>query len=171
MTALLMTHTQNSKTGTCVLDLFEGSPLTTQAQLELIRDSWNTNVMPSLGSSTSLTSVTLLGDIPTSVFGSTGGGRGSSTAINTSFLVDKNPDSGRRGRMFIPGVPEEDCDSAGVIPALRVTNMTDGLNAWLADLNAQTMQLRIARSDGSFSLIESFAVQNVAATQRRRLRR
>lgn len=109
-------------------------------------------------------------------------------------LVTKNTASGGRrgkGRAFFPGmVGEADVDASGVVTAARVTSLQTSFNAWWQDLTDDAIPpyllhdhsydwvieggqpKRVPNDDPvpAPTLIESFSVASVVATQRRRQR-
>lgn len=107
----------------------------------------------------------------------TGTGTGTPLTPNTSVLVKKLTNRGGRkgrGRMFVPGqgVSEIDVDENGVIATSDLAAMQLEWGDFYTAMNAGSCPPYLLHSDGSTpDPITSFQVQQVVATQRRRLRR
>lgn len=99
-------------------------------------------------------------------------------APNTAFLITKHTDFGGRagkGRLYLPGVPEQAISSTGAIDALTVTALTTAWNDLDAELTAAELFPYLLHGAGSPltspSPITSWTCESLAATQRRRMRR
>lgn len=98
---------------------------------------------------------------------------------NCAFLVKKRTAFGgrqNRGRMYIPGCPQESVDASGVLTAGKVASIAGKLNTWLDAINghAHVDTAVVLHGPGTFSPtptpITSLTVDARIATQRRRLR-
>ncbi len=101
---------------------------------------------------------------------------------NSAFLIHKRTSfAGKtgRGRMYIPGVAEQRADNTGVLTATTISGLNVRLEAWRAALvgDASILSMVILHdSIGAGAVLPPYAVSslnvdNVIATQRRRLRR
>lgn len=105
----------------------------------------------------------------------TGGLTGNGLLPNTAILVQKVTALGgrrNRGRMYWPGLREEDVDSSGNIDGATTTAWSGAMGDLFADLTAGGMPPVVLHSDGGAPTpITTFNVLSIAATQRNRLRR
>jgi hypothetical protein len=108
-------------------------------------------------------------------FTSTGG---SGVGPNTAWLVQKlTNDGGRagRGRAYVPGVPESSCGESGNLLNVDVAFLQTDFDQFQASIEGNDLFGVVLHAAGSPleipSLITSFQVDDIAATQRRRLRR
>lgn len=97
--------------------------------------------------------------------------------INTAILVRKNtPLGGRknRGRMFVPpfNVGQQQVDQSGTLEPTLVTNLQTAWSGFRSVVQTATIEPTLFHShpDDAPTHITSFAVQGLAATQRRRMR-
>jgi len=159
------------KTAVNTFDIFHALG-SNAAALAVVGDAWDDNVVPELPVEFIFKDAVLTGPTPVSVsYNTPGGWGGNGQSINSCYLIDKNMDSGRRGRVFLAGVREDEVLPSGALVAAAAPRMTAAMDAFLAQVNAGSVELRIERADGSFSTIESFSCQGTIATQRRRMRR
>lgn len=110
-----------------------------------------------------------------------GGQAGPWPPQNVALLVRKNTGGvvgQRSGRMYVPGcIRESDVGDTGVIVGASLTALQTAFDNWFAALVALDLEPAVLRSitpsnpGGTPSDISSFAVDQVVATQRRRLRR
>lgn len=115
-------------------------------------------------------------DVTSSRLGALGG---SAIAQNTAVLVRKNTGLGgrrNRGRMFLPGVTVSFVAANGTITAANVTTLQTAVNllhspALFAASNVDAMALFHETPPTTPTIVNSLDVQNLVATQRRRLRR
>jgi hypothetical protein len=107
-----------------------------------------------------------------------GGQATSSAAPNTAVLLHKNTALGGRagrGRLYVPGVPENSIDDAGVLAGAYVTARQAEWTSWLLLLS--TIDLPCVVLHGANSPISTptpltaLTLDGTVATQRRRLRR
>lgn len=102
---------------------------------------------------------------------------------NTAYLIRKRTDLGGRrgrGRMYLPGVLENDVDSVGGLSTTITVPLQAGFDAWYDDLTAMVggrlyPPVVLHRSEGIGAEppptpVTRFVVENKVATQRRRLR-
>lgn len=128
------------------------------------------------GTSTTLTQAGLpnVGESPTNIVGTNAG---DGVIVNTCLLVRKNTGIGgrkNRGRCFVPAYAENnaDIDSAGNVTGSHILAMQDLWSAFhtaLVGLDVPPWLLHSNPVDAP-TLITSFSVQSLAATQRRRMR-
>jgi len=125
-----------------------------------------------------VTVVNASGQFGTSSRQSAGSNPGNSAPSNTAWLVTKTPGVGgrrKRGRMFIPGIPEGDVDPGGFIVPGRVEDLQDQFDT-ISEALAEpspiaNWDLCVIHSNGTHSVFDTFQVEGQVATQRRRMRR
>lgn len=153
-------------------------------QAEIIRDAWQEWWVASMATALFFTGVRIKeGPNATGAaveIAATGQGGGTAGACppNVAVLVHKlTPYGGRtgRGRMYLPGIPEENVDSGGNISSSWLADRQSNLNSFWAELVAADLDPVLLHSEETAVsdpfVITSFAVQSKVATQRRRLRR
>lgn len=159
-----------------------GGTITDQA--EILRTAWSDEIMAAISDDAQLTGVHLkygpnaTGQAVLIPAATTGSDSGEAGAPNTAFLVRKvTGEGGRtgRGRFFIPGVPEGSINSGGVISGGKRELLQQNLDNFWDDLVANDLDPVLLHGEGVVAespyLITQFAVQERAATQRRRLRK
>lgn len=163
------------------LDLAEPDPEAVGTTCAL---AWVTNILPRQVSSIRLEDVLVkfgpnaTGPMATVGAGNTGGTSGESEAPQVALLVQKVTGAGGRtgrGRMFIPGVPTAEVNSAGQIIPTSVAAWTTALEDFRQDLLTAGLIPSLLHSPGSPITaplpITSFVVSGRSATQRKRNRR
>lgn len=105
-----------------------------------------------------------------------GGTAHTATTPNVSFLFHKQTGSGgraQRGRWYLPGVSEQDVDAVGVVAGSKLTELAANLTNYLAALSSNSWAPFILHTNPALapSAITQFTVANLAATQRRRMRK
>jgi hypothetical protein len=103
---------------------------------------------------------------------------GGAAAPNTSWLIRKITALGGhagRGRMYLPGVPEEDIDDNGNIVSASREALEGDVGSMMAALVLANLDPVLLHAEGSPistpTLITGWSVDTRVATQRRRLRR
>lgn len=102
---------------------------------------------------------------------------GSPATFNTAYLVRKNTLLGgraNRGRIFVPGVGENRVDGAGVLDGTFKTAAQGDLDDFLATTATHNVQMCVLHSTSAIPVLNavvSLTLQDVAATQRDRMRR
>jgi hypothetical protein len=149
---------------------------------EKVVDAWQTSdIMGPLSSSCATSALRIkLGpteDGPSYERAMSIGGLESSAAVppNTSALVRKFTARGGRkgrGRFFLPGLPEGNVTSGGIIDSGIVTALNDACATLLTELANNDVPMALLH-DGpeTPNLVSGLTVSDQAATQRRRLRR
>lgn len=154
--------------------------------------AWVDNILPSISDDYTLSHVTLyVGQdggpplvVDSTLSNSTGGLSNAPLPQNCAHLVRKRTDSsGRRGRgrLYIPGVPEGEVDSAGNLSTVYRDAMTTSANGLLTDLETgvaglpATPMVILHRSEGIGTEppptpVVTMVCETKIATQRRRLR-
>lgn len=116
--------------------------------------------------------------------GSVGGFAGVVTSPQVSYLVRKLSQRGGRrgrGRMYFPGVAEATVGEDGLVTSVRRDALQVAFNTFLADLAAITLPMYLLHDPsgpdvanptgpGAPDEVTSLVVDNLVATQRRRLR-
>lgn len=149
------------------------------------------NIMPQLNANYELQGVTCyIGqDAPSSLIATSSlpavaGSKGTDAVPqNTAYLVRKRTDlAGRRGRgrMYIPSVIDTEVDDQGRLTTASQLSWTTSLDNWMADLTTAVgarlyPPVVLHRSEGIGveplpTPVQSFVIDPVVATQRRRLR-
>jgi hypothetical protein len=101
---------------------------------------------------------------------------GNSLTQNTAYLIHKNTGQGgrrNRGRMFIPGVHQDNANSDGTLAPGVVPAWNIRLDDWLTNLQAYAwcIEVVLLHGDGGEpTIIQSLTMDQRVATQRRRLR-
>lgn len=94
---------------------------------------------------------------------------------NVAFLVRKITALGGRkqhGRMYLPGVSEQDVDNVGTVIASKITEITSNINGFLATASAANFFWTLLHNGTTAPTpITSYQVETTAATQRRRMRK
>lgn len=117
---------------------------------------------------------------PTGVYTSSGtGGVGTAQAPpNVAYLVRKNTSLGGRagrGRLFLPGPPEDQIQSSGLLVSGAISGVQADLDAWWAAMVADQLNPVVLHGSGSPlttpTVITSFTIDSRCATQRQRNRR
>jgi len=103
---------------------------------------------------------------------------GTAGTPNTAVLVSKNTAIGGRqgrGRMFLPGVQEDQVSGAGVIAPAVVAAIQSDVDLFFSELAVSDLFPMLLHDEAAPittpTLITSHTVQSTAATQRRRMRR
>lgn len=105
------------------------------------------------------------------VSGEAGTGETNALPATCALIVQKNTGSSVRGRMFLPGLAEADCDAGGRVGS-ELRGLVDGVfNARLADLEADGVLLKVVSETGagSATTITDFAARPTIAVLRNRL--
>lgn len=114
---------------------------------------------------------------PFAVWGAAVPGRASATTItpNVAYLINKSTALGgkaNRGRMYLPGAPEQDLNPDGTLGAGVAAAVNPDLMLWHADLAGNGTEMVVLHNGPSAPTPVTFLNLNPrAATQRRRLRR
>lgn len=147
----------------------------------LLHGHFADDIMPFLTNDVTLTETLMKAgpneDGPFTVFSdpTVGGIDATSFPPNTAILVEKRTALGgrkNRGRMYLPGVSEGLYDDAGDMGATSAGTWNTRLATWLASIESEVLQMVILHNDSSTpTVVTSLQVDQVAATQRRRLRR
>ena len=103
---------------------------------------------------------------------------GTAGTPNTAVLVSKNTALGGRqgrGRMFLPGVQEDQISAAGIIAPAVVAALQSDVETFFGDIAVSDLFAVLLHDEASPittpTPVTSFTVQSTAATQRRRMRR
>nr|CRY97485.1 hypothetical protein [uncultured prokaryote] len=114
---------------------------------------------------------------PSAVYADGVNGSSSDAALlpNSSILIRKVTFLGGRqgrGRVFVPGMSEEDVTASGYIESLSLAAHQTAADAWLAAVNDASVTMVLLHSDSLVPTeVTSLSVAQIIATQRRRLRR
>jgi hypothetical protein len=97
---------------------------------------------------------------------------------NTSVLISKVTNQGGRsgrGRMYWPGIREDQIDNGGMLNSGLLAGVQAGFDGFLADMATSGLQLVLEHGpDSPFGIpgvVSALPVSSKVATQRRRLRR
>lgn len=152
------------------------SPIVTDVA-EDVADSFSTAWAARLDNGFTITGCRVRDSVSVDEFAAntTGTRAGTELPCNCACLIRKRSSLvGRknRGRMFMPGLlPASDIGETGIIQSTLRTNIQNAANAWFTDMSTRGFDLAILHtSSTSPTLVSSLEVDNVIATQRRRLR-
>lgn len=161
-----------------------GNPGTPEDLANFAINQWDTYFAPSIVDGYVLTACLVKfgpdATGPSALVGTTVNGEapGDPAPPNLAYLVRKNTAFGGRagrGRMYIPGVPEEQVTGAGVLDGTWRANLEASLELSRADFDGVAYPWVLLHQPGSPisspTPITSVSVQSVCATQRQRLRR
>lgn len=148
------------------------------ADIGSLGNAWAPTVMGSMADVwkyTNFEARNALGSVFIQPHSTPGGTAHTPTTPQVTFLVKKETGLGGRrnhGRMYIPGVSEQDVDAVGVVAATKVTELVNGFQAWVTNVVASHFTLQLLHN-GAFvpTPVTSLTIQQLAATQRRRLRK
>jgi hypothetical protein len=144
--------------------------------------AWLADIMPSMADVWACTEISWRVQAGTvkQVFPSTQGGTAhTATTPNVTFLLRKStgvPGRKNRGRIYLPGVSEQDVDATGVVVGSKITEINTGLGALVGDLAAANFtpyllhNITVADPTPAPTLISTITCEPLAATQRRRMR-
>lgn len=97
---------------------------------------------------------------------------------NVAFLVRKSTAMGGRagrGRFYLPGVPENSANEAGVVTETAISNMQSELDDFVIEVGSADLNLVVLHGVGSPlttpTPVTDLQIDGRVATQRRRLRR
>lgn len=108
---------------------------------------------------------------------STEGGTAHTPATsNTAFLIRKRTLFGGRanqGRWYVPGVSEQDVDGAGVLAGSKITELEANIENWVVGCVSHNFFPVILHNTNTIipTAIDTFHVESLVATQRRRMRK
>lgn len=153
-----------------------------------VQNAWANRLVPSMADSWAYDGFTArnqIGAVYTNTFIVTGGTAHSAATPNVAFLMRKltgQPGRFSRGRLYMPGVSEQDVDATGVVAGSKLTELTTNLASFKADLLAANFSPVILHRDFSTdggvtfthrdpTAITTLVFDDLAATQRRRLRK
>jgi len=162
-----------------------GSPILVPDMAAAIADAWNDTIRLVQSSSVVLDEVHVkMGPNATGPDGSAPSGNGGAVGgdalpPSVAVLVRKTTATGGkrgRGRMYWPGVPESYVNASGALTPAVIVSWQTQCDAFLAAMDALFLPLRLFHSPGLTSVpaatpITALTVQNVAGTQRQRMRR
>jgi|tagenome__1003787_1003787.scaffolds.fasta_scaffold20480459_2 hypothetical protein len=116
-----------------------------------------------------------VGAVKTLTMGDAGGVAHVASVASESFLVHKYTGLGgrkNRGRIFLPGLSDQDRDPYGVLIGSKVTELQNNLTDFYGLLQSSNLQPRLLHSDATPPTnILQFQLDGKIATQRRRLRK
>ena len=171
MTTFSYDFTMNGRKAQCVMEMVH-QVASDAVAAGLLRDAWEADPLGEQSNQVRFDGVTVYGAQPfTAVSAEQGRIPLPPVPINTSYLINKNPLAGRRGRMYLIGPAEIEVDSVGAIVATRIPILEGKMNAMLGKLDVDDVQLAIKDSVGNPNVIQSFTVQPICGTQRRRMRK
>lgn len=153
-----------------------------------LADGWATTFVPSMADAWTYTLFTMrnqIGTVKTRVETSAGGTAHSATTPNVTFLLHKDtglPGRFNRGRLFLPGVSEQDVDAVGTVAGSKITELElarGNFETVLTTFHFSPVILhRDFSTDGGVTFthrdpttIVGLRFDALAATQRRRMRR
>jgi len=97
------------------------------------------------------------------------------TTPQVTVLGIKNTALGGRkqkGRMFVPGVAEEDVDGSGIVSSAAIGSWNTAFADLLTNLSTNAIPMVLLHTDATApTAVTSIVLSNLASTQRRRLRK
>lgn len=115
------------------------------------------------------------GEIFSGVTGDTGQGTGNTLPAQCAFVVSLSAGASRRrrGRIYLPGIGENDVDDASLVSSGFVTAALDGFTTMAADIasNVGYVPAVYSRTDGVARAVAGIGADRVIDTQRRRVQR
>lgn len=158
----------------------EGGPLQADEAAEAWATIWAANIVPQMSSSVTFTGTYVklgpnqfgpFAEFPAAVQGSEGS---TCDVPSVAALIIKNTALGGRqgrGRMFLPGLEENEINTGGEISSTRRTLLDAGFVDLMADATTALMLPVVLHNDAlAPTPITSMVTAGLAATQRRRLR-
>jgi hypothetical protein len=140
--------------------------------------AWAQHVMLSVQDSWTFTDFRArdaLGSVANLAQAVTGGTSHTGTTPNVAFLMKKLTGLGGRanhGRLYLPGVSEQDVDVDGTVAGSKLTELTTNFGAFATDCAAKSFFLVILHNGTAAPTpMTQFLWEGTAATQRRRLRK
>lgn len=180
--------TQGSRTWANVIGGFITGAGTADGLADDIAQAYIDNIMPVLASTVTLSGARFVdlrdldgesGPVSGAItFPVSGGGGNNGAPPQVAYLVTMVVGGGRttrNGRMYLPGVNENEVDGLGVIDSDQVAGMQAAVTGFLQDVtegdNGDVGVLgKLSTGDYLMRSVSSGQVQNRVATQRRRLR-
>lgn len=165
---------------------YSGSTFTTDAN-NLI-DNWSTNMVTSMADVWTYEKGTMrnaIGTVIDRAEGVVGGTAHTPATPNVTFLLIKStgqPGRFNRGRMYLPGVSEQDVDAVGNVAGSKITELANNVALFQTAMGVYHFEPYILHRDRSTdggvtftsmapTLVTGISVALMAATQRRRMRR
>ena|SRR5579862_1559743 len=173
-------HTQlaTERPAVCTIGFhYTGSNFNSDVQFVAL--SWGQHIMQSMHAEMTFSDFTMRNQVGTvielaqAVAGSTAHVPGTP---NTAFLVKKitnQPGRFSRGRLFLPGVSEQDVDGGGLVVASKITEVDNNFSAFQADCELHQFAAVVLHNNAVHSptTLVNFKTDRIAATQRRRMRK
>lgn len=169
----------------CMADA--GGPPSALEQAQVWVDAFDAELTPVISAGVTVESATyvdlrtstgLSGPVTGTTLPSVGGGSGNMCPPNTAVLVKMSTAGGRSqrsGRMFLPGVDEDQVDAAGLMTTGYVNDVQNAIDDFWDALTTGGVIPVVSSKTGTSTqepvTITAMAVQRLCATQRRRLRR
>jgi len=145
-----------------------------QVAADRLHESWGNSLMPQICNYYKLDHVEVAspaGSVSSTLAPVTGGNTGAANATNACYLVKKQVASGRRGRIFLPGVSENALLPDGSIKASSHASVQAAVTDLYGSLLFQGLNPVLIRANGSEVPVTSFILSNWSGVQNRRFRR
>lgn len=176
---IAFTHVPATSTRPAVVTLgvhYLGSDV--HSDFNTVAGAWASSVLHSIADSWSFTQATIrdaVGNVQTNVASVSGGTSHAPATPNIAFLCHKITALGGRrnhGRMYLPGVSEQDVDGVGNVVGSKITELTSNMNAFLASMATANFFWTLLHNGAvAPTPITSYQWETLAATQRRRMRK
>ena len=166
----------------CTLGLQHGGVYTT-ANLDAVAQGWGetmTRSMADVFTATHATFRSALGTVYDKGQGNQGGTSHPPASVNCAFLIKKvtnRPGRRGRGRLYLPGVSEQDVDALGIVSSSKVTEINNNILDFLTRLSAAGFAPVLLHNesqdpavDTDANTITSMSCEGQIATQRDRMR-
>lgn len=143
-----------------------------------LRLAWESNMMPSMSDSWKFIGFRLrdaAGTVYERTLSVSGGTAHTPATPQVSFLLKKQTLlAGRkyRGRMYVPGVSEQDVDALGVVVGSKITELEAAFAGFIAAAATNEFEPVILHNGVTApTLVSDYVWETLCATQRRRLRK
>lgn len=174
----------STRDAVCTLGVhYTGADIVTD--FNTVATAWGTTMVAEMADAWTYDFATIrdqLGHVATHAAGVAGGTAHSAATVNTAFLFKKTTGLGGRknhGRMYLPGVSEQDVDVLGIVAGSKITALTTAFGNFISALIGAHMSVQLLHNgptaDPSLgpapTTVTDMTVEDTAATQRRRMRK
>jgi len=165
------------RTAVCTIGMqYFGSDYATD--VAVAADAWGTTIVDSMAdvwAYTRFTSRDATGVITDLSMGVSGGTAHTAATPNVAFLFKKTTSLGgrkQRGRMYLPGVSEQDVDEMGIVVESKLTELASNMGSWIAAVEAAHFGPTLLHNGTTApTSLSGIVIESLAATQRRRMRK
>jgi len=153
-----------------------------EADLIQVMDAWRDTMMTEIANVWTFvrgTARVQAGVVAEKLYSTAGSVSSAATTPNTAYLLRKKtaiPGRAHRGRMYVPGVVEASVDAVGLVLSTRITSLTNAANSLMTAIAGAPAGgfgvMALLHNSGAIppTTVDQLVVQQLAATQRRRMR-